>query len=265
MRYRSLFLFVLTLCLAALFACPVFANAAEPPCLTVVVVGAPDDLELALEDANHKEAFQLRKRKSVRGWETYFRFTYSHVLLPGMTDPEDGFDLSALQLAVTTGGNTTCLALPEQTFERYNNVLLLDLSELKRFPESFPAQYMLRSELYAGRMVLIIGLRVALTLLIEGILFWVFGYREKHSWGVFLSFNAMTQLVLNLLLGGATMDSYVLFGYYLLEAGIVIFEALAFRNTLHEKRGRSIPYALCANLASMYIGGLMIENLPLAL
>ena len=36
------------------------------------------------------------------------------------------------------------------------------------------------------------------------------------------------------------------------------------KDTLREKRGRSIPYALCANLASMYLGGLMIENLPLA-
>ena len=246
MKHRLLRKFVLVCCLMVLLALPVFANSAEPPCLTIVVVNAPDDLELALEDANYEEAYQLSKQKSVRGWETYFRFRYSHVTFPGKESSDD-VDLNQLHLAVTTGGNTTLLDLPEQ------------------FPDAFPSQYMLRSELYAGRMVLIIGMRVILTLLIEGILFWAFGYREKHSWCVFLCFNAMTQLALNLILGGATMDSYILFGYYLLEAAIVVFEALAYWNTLKEKRGRSIPYAMCANAASLVIGALMIENLPLAL
>ena len=265
MKHRLLWKFVLVCCLTVLLALPVFANSAEPPCLTIVVVSAPDDLELSLVDEGGAEAYQLRKRQSVRGWETYFRFTYSHVTIPGKESEAEDVDLSKLRLAVTTGGNTTLLDLPDQTFAHYNNVLLLDLSELKQFPDAFPAQYMLRSELYAGRMVLIIGMRVALTLLIEGVLFWAFGYREKHSWGVFLCFNAMTQLALNLILGGATMDSYILFGYYLLEAAIVVFEALAYWNTLKEKRGRSIPYAMCANAASLVIGALMIENLPLAL
>ena len=265
MKHRLIWKFVLVCCLTVLLALPVFANSAEPPCLTIVVVSAPDDLELSLVDEGGAEAYQLRKRQFVRGWETYFRFTYSHVTVPGKESEADDVDLSKLRLAVTTGGNTTLLELPDQTFAHYNNVLLLDLSELKQFPDAFPAQYMLRSELYAGRMVMIIGMRVALTLLIEGVLFWAFGYREKHSWGVFLCFNAMTQLALNLILGGATMDSYILFGYYLLEAAIVVFEALAYWNTLKEKRGRSIPYALCANAASLVIGALMIENLPLAL
>ena len=265
MKHRLIWKFVLVCCLTVLLALPVFANSAEPPCLTIVVVSAPDDLELSLVDEGGAEAYQLRKRQFVRGWETYFRFTYSHVTIPGKESEADDVDLSKLRLAVTTGGNTTLLELPNQTFAHYNNVLLLDLSELKQFPDAFPSQYMLRSELYAGRMVLIIGLRVALTLFIEGVLFWAFGYREKHSWGVFLCFNAMTQLALNLILGGATMDSYILFGYYLLEAAIVVFEALAYWNTLKEKRGRSIPYAMCANAASLVIGALMIENLPLAL
>ncbi len=254
MKHRLIWNFVLVCCLTVLFALPVFANAAEPPCLTIVVVSAPDDLALSLVDEDGAEAYQLRKRQSVRGWETYFRFTYSHVTLPGREYESDNVDLSKLRLAVTTGGNTTLLELPDQTFEHYNNVLQFDCSDMT-----------LHTNMYAGRMVLIIGLRVALTLFIEGFLFWAFGYKEKHSWCVFLCFNAMTQLVLNLLLGGASMDSYVLYGYYLIEAGIVIFEALAYWNTLNEKRGRSIIYALCANAASLVIGALMIANLPLAL
>ena len=254
MKHRLIWKFVLVCCLTVLLALPVLANSAEPPCLTIVVVSAPDDLELSLVDESGAEAYQLRKRQSVRGWETYFRFTYSHVTIPGEESEADDVDLSKLRLAVTVGGNTTYLDLPDQTFDHYNNVLQFDCSDMT-----------LQTDLYAGRMVMIIGMRVILTLLIEGILFWAFGYKEKHSWGVFLCFNAMTQLALNLILGGATMDSYILFGYYLLEAAIVVFEALAYWNTLKEKRGRSIPYALCANAASLVIGALMIENLPLAL
>ena len=77
MKHRLLWKFVLVCCLMVLLALPVFANSAEPPCLTIVVVSAPDDLELALEDVNYEEAYQLSKQKSVRGWETYFRFRYS--------------------------------------------------------------------------------------------------------------------------------------------------------------------------------------------
>ena len=252
MKHRSFLFPFLIFCLTLLLALPVFANAAEPPCLTVVVVDAPQDLELALVHDDGEEAFQLVKRQMTRGWETYFRFTYSHVILPGMTDALDGFDLSALRLSVTADGKTTALALPADAFAVYNNVLQLDVSDMS-----------LQTELYPGRMVLIIGLRVLMTFLVEGAIFFLFGYREKHSWGIFLCFNAMTQLGLNLVLGGASMDSYVLFGYYLLELLIVIFEMAAFHFTLQEKRGRSIIYAACANLASLMIGAWMIENLPL--
>ena len=108
MKHRSFLLPFLIFCLTLLLALPVFANAAEPPCLTVVVVGAPDDLSLALVHDDGEEAFQLVKRQMTRGWETYFRFTYSHVILPGMTDALDGFDLSALRLSVTAQPRLHC-------------------------------------------------------------------------------------------------------------------------------------------------------------
>lgn len=249
MKKRSFLIPVLMLCLTFLFALPVFANSAEPPCLTVVVVGAPEDLELSLVDGDGAEAVQLEKLRSSRGWETYFRYFYNHDLRFG-TDVE----LTDLRLAVTHGGETTYLAMPALAYEHYNNVVMLDLDAMT-----------ISRGLYPGRMALVIGLRVVLTLLIEGILFWAFGYRQAYSWGMFFCLNILTQLGLNLLIGNASMDSYVLFFYYLLEGVIILAEAIAFPLTLREKRGRSIPYAILANLASMFIGGLMIANLPLAL
>ena len=254
MKHRSFLFPFLIFCLTLLLALPVFANAAEPPCLTIVVVGAPEDLDVSLVDDEGAEDYQLRKRKSVRGWETYFRFTYSHVTLPGMIDALDGFDLAALHLSVTVDGISFVCELPQAVCERYNNVVQLDVGTQT-----------LKTDLYLGRMALIIGLRVVLTLLIEGFLFWAFGYRQSYSWGMFFCLNCLTQLGLNLLIGSASMDSYVLFFYYLLEGVIILFETIAFPLALREKRLRAIPYAILANLASMFIGGLMIANLPLAL
>lgn len=249
MKHRSLFLFALTLCMTVLLVLPVFANSAEPPCLTIVVVNAPEDLELSLVDMDGAEAIQLEKLRSSRGWETYFRYFYNHDFRFG-----EDVELTELRLAVTHSGETAYLAMPALAYEHYNNVVMLDLDAMA-----------LQRELYPGRMTLIIGLRVVLTLLIEGILFWVFGYREKHSWGMFICINLLTQLFLNLLIGSASMDSYVLVFYYLLEAVIILAETIAFPLALREKRIRAIPYAIIANLVSMFVGGLMIANLPLAL
>lgn len=249
MKQRSFLFPVTVLCLTLLFVLPVFANSAEPPCLTIVVVGAPDDLELSLVDADGEETVQLEKLRSMRGWETYFRYFYNHAV-----SHDTDVALTELRLEVTHNGETTSLAMPALAYEHYNNVMMLDLDAMT-----------VSRGLYPGRMTLVIGLRVVLTLLIEGILFWAFGYREAYSWGMFFCINILTQLFLNLLIGSASMDSYVLFFYYLLEAVIVIAEAIAFPLALREKRGRSIPYAIFANLASMLIGGLLISHLPLVL
>lgn len=249
MKHRSLFLFALTLCMTVLLVLPVFANSAEPPCLTIVVVDAPDDLELSLVDADGAETVQLEKLRSSRGWETYFRYFYNHNFRFGAE-----VELTDLRLAVTHSGETAYLAMPALAYEHYNNVVMLDLDAM-----------VLQRELYPGRMVLVIGLRVVLTLLIEGILFWAFGYHGAYSWGMFLCINLLTQLFLNLLIGSASMDSYVLVFYYLLEAVIILAETIAFPLALQEKRIRAIPYAIIANLVSMFVGGLMITHLPLAL
>lgn len=238
---------------------PVLANAAEPPCLTVVVVGAPEDLALAMVDSSGTEEIRLDARRSVRGWETYFRYFYNHEALyspkvGGYVQSDTEAKLQDLRLAVTHGGETVYLAMPALAYEHYNNVVLLDLDAMT-----------LSGSLYPGRMALVIGLRVFLTLLIEGILFLAFGYRTAHSWGMFVCINLLTQLFLNLLIGNASMDSYVLFFYYLLEAVIVTAEAIAFPLALKEHRRRAVVYAILANLSSMLIGGMLITYLPLAL
>ena len=74
--------------------------------------------------------------------------------------------------------------LNQDTGAYYNNLCVLDLQS---------------RTLTAGqpwwRQPLLVFLRVALTLLLEGIVFFLFGYRQKRSWILFFLANGLTQLL----------------------------------------------------------------------
>lgn len=98
------------------------------------------------------------------------------------------------------------------------------------------------------------------TLLIEGVLLWVFGFRQRRTWAVFLAVNLITQIGLHLACGsllftaGAHPIFYVLI---LLFPELIIWtvEAAAYAFLFREaSKGRRIGYALCANLVSFIFG-----------
>lgn len=78
-----------------------------------------------------------------------------------------------------------------------------------------------------GRAPLLVALRVVLTFLIEGAVLFLFGYRQKRSWLVFL------------------------------------VEIIAFCFLLKERgKGWAAFYAITVNDASLFLGGLLIYSLP---
>lgn len=245
-------LFVLSLMLlCALLSVAVSANAAEPPCLTVVVVNAPDDLSLSMRNADGSAVETLEVRTAQRGWETYYRFEYTHIV----PNPSAETDFSQMSLSVAYGDTAYTCPLPAEAYDTYSNVLQLNLETQT-----------LTADISPGRTVLLVGMRVLLTLLLEGVIFWGFHYREKRSWLVFLFVNLATQAFVNFAIGGGTMDSYVLFFYCLCEAIVILAECILFPIFLREKKKYvCILYAVIANLASMFVGGLMISYLPVAL
>lgn len=98
------------------------------------------------------------------------------------------------------------------------------------------------------------------TLVIEGVIFWLFGYRERRSWIVFLAVNAATQLGLHLVTGAMLAESgWHFLNYFLtiLLQELVIWglEAAAYALLLREhSRGRRVGYAFAANIASFVLG-----------
>jgi hypothetical protein len=103
-----------------------------------------------------------------------------------------------------------------------------------------------------------------LTLLLEGIVFWLFGFRSRRSWIGFLVINLITQGVLNYLLSMfSPYNGYAIFGLVYYEFWIIIVESFAFGLFIREHRAlRRVFYAIAANLASLFLGGYLILTLP---
>ncbi len=98
------------------------------------------------------------------------------------------------------------------------------------------------------------------TLLIEGALFWLFSFRERRGWLVFLAVNTATQVGLHLAVGSILPQAGWHFLNYTLtilipELIVWMAEAAAYAFLLREhSRGRRVGYAFAANFASFVLG-----------
>lgn len=238
-RTSLLYALCILLLLCALPA-TALANAAEPPGLTVLVRGADAALSLRLRFPSG-EAVELQPER--RLGESQYRFFYHS--LPGSRDAAR----RGAQLIVQSAQGERSFFVPGECFG-YNAQVTLDLEA---------------GTLTAGqnplREPLLIALRVLLTLLIEGLVLFLFGYRERHSWILFLLVNLLTQGLLNVLFAGAR--GYWQIFYVAAEALIFAAEAIAFSALLKERgKKRALLCALAANAASLALGALLLTYLP---
>ncbi len=225
----------------------VSANASQPPCLTVLVLDAPDDLEITLtySDGTVTEAQKLRSAR--RGWETYFRLAALHPI------DYSKETLDTAVLTVTCADYTFDCSLPDDAQREYNNLVILD-----------PDTQSVRTGTYPGRYAIIVTMRVLATLVLEGIVFFLFGLRERRSWGIFVLINLVTQAFLNVAFAGADYETYMMmYLYAAVEVVVFLVEMIAFPLTVREQsRRRMVVYAFAANAVSLYVGGLLLSYMP---
>lgn len=186
---------------------------------------------------------EIHIRSSLRnGWETYFRWYVDM----------DTANMENAVIRVTSSEFDFECAVPTENIYKRNNLLTLDLDG-----------GVLKDGAYPGRYALIVAIRVISTLLMEGVIFWLFGYRAKRSWVCFLIINLITQAGVNIALYGANLNSYVVLGFILVEVFVFIAEMTVFPLTLREDgKGRAVLYAFTANAVSL-IGGVVLNgNLP---
>ena len=107
------------------------------------------------------------------------------------------------------------------------------------------------------------------TLIIEGLVLYLFGFRARRSWVVFLCVNVITQIALHLVcaaLNVSVMDMafFWMFYLFLLVPELVIWgvEAAAYAVLLPEhSRGRRVGYAFTANILSYAVSYLPLHLL----
>lgn len=105
--------------------------------------------------------------------------------------------------------------------------------------------------------------RLLLTLLLEGGVFYLFGYRRKESWILFFIVNLLTQGALSYFMSlkiwnmGAPWLSF-----WAVEGYITLLEAAVYCLLLREHKGsRAALCAICANGVSAALGGALLSAL----
>lgn len=195
-RYRLLVIVLTVICLVPAIA---YTNAAEPPALVVIMANAPEDAEVSLVTA----AGLAEVSKSRVAWETYYVFYHRDIGTSG-----------EITLQVSGNGARYEQMVGAQYLSSYPGVITLD----------FAAQTIAEGKLLS-RSILLVGLRVVFTLVIESLVFYLFGFREKRSWLVFLAMNLLTQGLLNIALnGGLPLAVYLMFKLIIMEFWVFVVE-----------------------------------------
>ncbi len=239
LRKQIVLFFILGLLLFMNVSQFAMGNSAEPPSLVILVNNPPKDLRITLVSSENKPEAKINKV----AWEGYYVF-YSRDLRTS----------SDYTFQVTANGKSFLCNLGS-SLHGYNNVYTLDISKQQMTPGKYPF-----------RSVLLVSLRVLITLVLEGLIFWILGFREKRSWIVFLIINLITQGALNIWLNieAAPMpSSYLIFGLIFAEFFVFLTEMIAFPIFIDEyKKGHIILSTFFANFISLIVGGYIITLLP---
>ncbi len=223
---------------------PVFANSAEPPGIIILSNDLPENATLTLLSIDGLESEFRRITYKKVGWESQYRLWL----------PFEFKGTEKMFLRIQAGETGLTVPLPDDTVNRYKTVLTLDFSE---------GTLTLGQE--AWRQPVLTTIRIVLTLLAEGLVFFAFGFRNKRTWILFLILNLLTQVWLNHIINGnAFASGYWMIVYYLAEIVIFVGEAVAIGLLVKEqKTWKRVICTLLANAVSLALGILLISNLPI--
>lgn len=216
----------------------IYANSAEPPSLIIIVNNPPEDLSIVMISNESEPVANTIKT----AWEGYYLF-YS-------VDMQANDDYTFRVETNSTSFECTF----SEPLRKYNEVLTLDLSNQE-----------LKYGEYQFRSVILVLIRLILTLLIEGFIFWLFGFRSKRSWIFFIAINLLTQGALNILLNlnGSPLPNYLIISLLFGEFFVFLIEMIGLPLLITEKKKLYILlYAFVANLISLILGGFLISVLP---
>ena len=279
---RSLRFCILMVLAAALLTVSAFADTGPKAQLKVLVKNAPE--EPYYLDLLEKGDYQGHTYGSGDGDDTYsgLDWSYSEEEIAAL----DSELLDALRAAVPEGWHA-CTAQGTNGVPMWGDLIVPDTYRIilvTKSGESWVSGVLHRATLqssatvdWAARIANAPSPAMAYalqflctllpTLLIEGVLLFLFGYRSKRSWLVFLLVNLITQggfsiyLAVSVLQNGANAWMTIFF-YLPIEIVITLVELLLYRRLLTEKsKARAAVYAITANVCSAAFGLWLIDPL----
>lgn len=238
MKPKLLSVVLITIIISIFLSSISLRNSAEPPSIVIIVPNAPNNLEISIGSGDT----YAKARKVDKLIETQFIF-YSRELSMA----------SDYTFKINTKDINYDITL-EKPINSYNNIFTLDLDNQTLTPGKL-----------LSRSILLVSIRIILTLIIEAIIFWLYGFRHKKSWIAFLAINLVTQGALNIWLNGfAPINSYLFLTLIFAEFFIIIAEATLFLALIKEQsKSARVLYVLVANTLSLIAGGYAITLLPI--
>jgi hypothetical protein len=215
-------------------SCIAYANSAEPPSIIIIVRDAPKDLEINIG--------------SIVGYRTDKTFESNYTFYSSELRKVADYTLH-----ISTSGSSFEIKL-STPLKSYNNIFTLDLGSKT-----------LTTGKSLSRSLTLLSIRIGLTLMIEGIVFFIFGFRKKISWIIFLIVNLLTQGTLYVWLNSySPFNNYIIFSLIFGEILVFIVEIIAFLIIVKEhRRLRTFLYVIVANIFSLIVGGYLITILPI--
>ncbi|HHV05119.1 MAG TPA: hypothetical protein GXX60_01165 [Anaerolineaceae bacterium] len=245
MKNKVVLILIFVLLFSAFVPYPVNANAAPPPIVTIAVINPPSDLKLSVRYTKDSVTETKLLERWDAGWEAKFSlidysFLYERELYSNGV------------LIVKSQDYNFKLKLPDDVFDKYDVLYTLDL-ESKTLSEGKPA----------WQAPVSFSLRLIITLLLEGIVFYLFGYREKWSWILFVIVNFITQTILHVLITILGSEGYAILVFWFGEVIVFIIEMIAFPVALEEQsKWKDVAYAFVGNLLSLILGTYLIGKMP---
>lgn len=236
-----LFLFLIVLNTA--FQIEISANAAEPPSL-VIITKTSDDVEIYLVNGESNQEILFRKlNKKIED----YHILYNKDLNSNLNDLENA------KIKIKTDTEEFYIE-NEVVLNKYNSVYRLDKIN-KTLVEGKGLK----------RSIVLIASRITITIIIEMIIFYMFGFREKRSYYIFLLVNLITQFFLNYNINNMLpTTSYMMLNIIFMEIIILITELITLNLLIKEKsKVRISLFVIVANLLSYIVGGYIIMNLPI--
>jgi hypothetical protein len=212
------------------------ANSGRPPSLKIIVPNAPSDLQITFGPNN-----VVPTQRTPKGTAIHFAFYQLNLA------SSDNI------LHITTGGRTEDITIPGP-LESYSNVFTLNIEKNTLIPGTLLPQAI--GSTLAG---------VLLTLFLEAIVFFLFGFSQRRSWLVFLAANLLTQVVLNIILiyNYVHLKGYLVSSLFFGEILVFVIEILIFALlTKEHTRLRTVLYVVTANLVSLASGIYLLSLLP---